>query len=110
MSEPSSLDNEAATIWANAIRETGLWLSPFAENVAELGRLIIPRMQQTIRAARAEALEVAAQACEARRDRTGPQSSYAVLDVNSYVSACDGCAYDIRAENIGESEERTSHE
>ena len=47
--------------------------------------------------ARAEALEEAALACEARRDATGPQDAYAVLDVASYGSACKGCAHDIRA-------------
>jgi hypothetical protein len=46
--------NEAAKIWAEAIRETGIWLSPFADNVVELGRLIIPRMQEAIDDARAE--------------------------------------------------------
>jgi len=35
----------AAQIWADAIRKTGIWMSPFADNVAELGRLIIPQMQ-----------------------------------------------------------------
>jgi hypothetical protein len=33
----------AADIWAEAVRETGIWMSP---KVADLGRLIIPRMQQ----------------------------------------------------------------
>jgi hypothetical protein len=50
-----------------------------------------------VKQARAEALEEAAVVCEARRDKTGPQDAYAVLDVPSYVSACNGCASDIRA-------------
>lgn len=47
--------------------------------------------------ARAEALEEAAGACERRRDETGAREAYAVLDVESYTSACSACAYDIRA-------------
>lgn len=47
--------------------------------------------------ARAEALEEAALACERRRDETGPQEAYAVVDVESYISACGGCAAAIRA-------------
>jgi hypothetical protein len=46
---------------------------------------------------RTAALEEAARMCERRRDTTGEQSAYAVLDVQSYTSACSGCAYDIRA-------------
>lgn len=50
-----------------------------------------------ITSTRNDALEEAARACERRGDETGPQEAYAVLDIESYTSACGGCAYDIRA-------------
>lgn len=60
-------------------------------------RTVITAVAVATPAIRDAALEEAARACERRRDMTGEQSAYAVLDVESYTSACSGCAYDIRA-------------
>jgi hypothetical protein len=58
---------------------------------------VLAELEPMIAAARAEALEEAARACERRAADTGSRDAYAALDVMSYRSACDGCAFDIRA-------------
>lgn len=40
--------NEAARIWADTVKETGIWIEPFSGKVADFGRLLIPRMQEAI--------------------------------------------------------------
>jgi hypothetical protein len=40
--------HEAARIWAEAVKESGIWMEDCAEKVADFGRLIIPKMQEAI--------------------------------------------------------------
>jgi hypothetical protein len=49
--------NEAAMIWLAAIKDTGIWMAPFSDQVAYLGYVITPQIQQAIDAARAEERE-----------------------------------------------------
>ena len=42
------MTNEAAKIWADAVKQTGIWMDPCAYKIAEFGRLIIPKMQEAI--------------------------------------------------------------
>lgn len=43
---------EADRLWASVVKETGIWISPYAEQVADFGRLVIPKMREALAEAR----------------------------------------------------------
>lgn len=65
-------DNETTVedIWVAAVRETGIWLSPYAEQVAEFGRLVIPKMREAFQKERQRCAGIAREIKRgAERDR-----------------------------------------
>lgn len=47
-------DYDADRLWASVVKETGIWLAPYSDQVADFGRLLIPKMREALAAARRE--------------------------------------------------------
>jgi hypothetical protein len=35
----------ADKIWADAVRDTGIWMAPYAEQVGDFGRIVLPKLK-----------------------------------------------------------------